>query len=258
MIVPEYTPRDWDLGLTTNLKLCLDAGDPASYSSGQKWLDRSGGGYDFHLGATSSSEASDPTFNGVAGRQSDAEYFSGDGGDYFTYDSNSETWMRDFHKAGAITALAVVYVPSDSAVILSSTLTAGATHCFQMYYSATQNKFGFFITTASGNIFIGNAAPDVTIPSLNFVAFSMTIGSGNAYTVFLNGTAYSGNLGAFTPSTTSALTNPMHIGVSDDLTQTSVTGSRWMAHALWDDTALSDANLLAIYNRLKLRYSALP
>lgn len=248
-----------DLGLTTNLKLCLDAGDPGSYTSGQKWLDRSGNGHDFHLGADSSATSTDPAFNGTPGAQSANEYFSGDGGDYFTYDANSETWMRDFHKAGAITALGIVYVPSDATVVLANTITAGATHGFCVYYSATLNKFVFFITNSSGStVAIASAAPDVAIPSLNFVAFSTTIGTGNAYTIFLNGTAYSGNWPSFTPSTTSALTNPMHIGATDDLALTSVTGTRWLGQALWDDAALSDANLLAIYNRLKLRYPTLP
>ena len=77
--------------LTTNLKLCLDAGDINSYSgSGQKWLDRSGLGHDFFLGVDGSANTDDPTFNGSPGNASSNEYFSVDGGDFFRYDSTGE------------------------------------------------------------------------------------------------------------------------------------------------------------------------
>ena len=89
--------------LTTNLKLCLDAGDSASYDPGvqtDKWLDRSGGGYDFYRGSGTGSDAADPTFNGSGGVVN--SYWSFDGGDYFTYDTTNETWMQTLHKNGAV------------------------------------------------------------------------------------------------------------------------------------------------------------
>lgn len=88
------------LGLTSGLQLVLDAGDASSYTSGQSWLDRSGNGYDFFLGDDGSATATDPTFNGTAGQLSSGEYFSFDGGDYFTYDTTNEAWMQ-FHKDNA-------------------------------------------------------------------------------------------------------------------------------------------------------------
>jgi hypothetical protein len=90
------------LGLTTNLQLCLDAGDVVSYSgSGQSWLDTSGNGYDFFRGAGVGAAANDPTFNGSAGALTSSEYWSFDGGDYFTYDTTNETWMQNVHKNNA-------------------------------------------------------------------------------------------------------------------------------------------------------------
>lgn len=87
--------------LTTNLELCLDAGDSSSYSSGQKWLDLSGNGYDFFLGADGTATTDDPTFNGTAGDLKRTNYWSFDGGDVFTYDTTNETWMDNMHKSGA-------------------------------------------------------------------------------------------------------------------------------------------------------------
>jgi len=91
-----------NLGLTTNLRVCLDAGDLNSYDgTSQTWKDLSGGGYDFFRGTSSSSDSSDPTFNGTAGRLSSGEYLSYDGGDYFTLAQTNPAWVNTFHKAGA-------------------------------------------------------------------------------------------------------------------------------------------------------------
>lgn len=85
-------------GLTSNLVLCLDAGDGASYLSGTKWLDVSGNGYDFNFGDGSTSTTY-PAFTGSVGSRS--AYWLFDGGDYFTYDSPNETWMQNLHKNNA-------------------------------------------------------------------------------------------------------------------------------------------------------------
>jgi hypothetical protein len=97
------------LDLTTNLELCLDAGSSDSYTSGQKWLDQTDNGYDFHLGAGSGASSDDPTHNGTAGDLSSTEFFSFDGGDLFTYDSSNETWMNNLHKDGATFTIAGWY-----------------------------------------------------------------------------------------------------------------------------------------------------
>ena len=97
-------------GLTTGLKLCLDKGDANSYASGQSWLDVSGNGYDFFLGATGGAEASDPTSNGTAGGRSPEEYWSFDGVQFFRLASANPTWVNNFHKDNAKFTLAVNYV----------------------------------------------------------------------------------------------------------------------------------------------------
>ena len=70
--------------ITAGLQLHLDAGDAGSYpGSGQVWSDLTANDFDFHIGETSSSERSDPTFNGSAGAKSINEYFACDGRDWF-------------------------------------------------------------------------------------------------------------------------------------------------------------------------------
>ena len=102
-----------DLSLTANLELCLDAGDGNSYTSGAKWLDVSGNGIDFHFGAAAGADTDDPTFFGTADGRSSAEYMSGDGGDFFRYDSANETFMNNWHKNNSdFTAIIVAYHPT--------------------------------------------------------------------------------------------------------------------------------------------------
>lgn len=82
------------LGLTTNLKLTLDAGDNSSYSgSGQKWLDVSSNGYDFFRGEDATT-SNDPVFATNGG----IENFNLNGNEWFAYDSANETWMENLHK----------------------------------------------------------------------------------------------------------------------------------------------------------------
>ena len=109
-----------DLSLTANLELCLDAGDGNSYTSGAKWLDVSGNGIDFHFGAAAGADTDDPTFNGTADGRSSAEYMSGDGGDFFRYDSTNETFMKNWHKNNSDFTAMIVYRQDNPAVGNSS------------------------------------------------------------------------------------------------------------------------------------------
>ena len=86
------------LQLTTNLNLCVDAGDISSYDgSSQTWTDRAAGNNLFR-GTTSGSEAENPTFVGTAGTPT--AYFSFDGGDYFI-SSTSPTYANGWSKTTA-------------------------------------------------------------------------------------------------------------------------------------------------------------
>lgn len=84
------------LGLTSNLVLCLDAGDSNSYpGSGTKWLDVSGNSHDFDImGSTG------PVFNGTAGDLSLNEYWLFDNNGYFQADEAPIAAIDSMHQAG--------------------------------------------------------------------------------------------------------------------------------------------------------------
>lgn len=109
--------------VTSGLVCYLDAGDGRSFAGGsaQKWRNMttspadgsSQNAYDFFLGASSSSESTDPTFVGVSGGRSANDYFSFDGGDYFTLAGGHTSFVNSLHKDGAkFTLVCVVRTPS--------------------------------------------------------------------------------------------------------------------------------------------------
>lgn len=102
------------LGLTTGLKLALDAGDAVSLpASSTQWVDTSGGGFDFNLGSTSGADANDPTIVGTPGGLSSGNYLSFDGGDYLSYETSNAAWMNALHTSTGKGGMAIwLYVPS--------------------------------------------------------------------------------------------------------------------------------------------------
>lgn len=100
------------LGLTSGLKVCLDAGDINSYNgTSQTWTDTSGEGNSYFRGTTSGAQGSDPTFVGTPGGLSSNDYFSFDGNDQFAETTN-QTWADGFGLDGALfSMLAVVWIP---------------------------------------------------------------------------------------------------------------------------------------------------
>jgi hypothetical protein len=246
-----------EAGLTTNLKLVLDAGDSQSYDgTSQKWLDRSGGGYDFFLGTNGTVQSTDPTFNGTAGRLTASEYFSTDGGDYFSYDTSIETWMQNMGKGGRVfTVLGVFYIPSDTDSTLVSTRgSTAADNGWSLSYIQAFDKFAFqFIDSGGTVISLGLlVAPTITTPGLYFYAISGTLTNGAAYNTHLNGTNNSGTLSA--TAIASNPTNNMKILARGDVSVTGASGTRIHALALWEGTALSQANFTTLWNRLRGRF----
>lgn len=247
------------LGLTSGLKLCLDAGDENSYSSGQKWLDTSGGGYDFFRGTSSSSEATDPTFNGTPGGKSQSEYWSFDGGDFFTYDSANETWMQNIHKNNAIFSIVGwIYLASTGAqqVIFGNTLYLNRVG-FGAYANST-GLLSFGVENGSGTIpaYVQNSSA-IPTGQWSFVAISFNEATGSNGALFqMNDTQQLFSSTYTSPSSLSA-TNVVNIGRDPDSSTPDYyirNGGRVANLSVWEGVALSDTQLSSIYDATKATF----
>lgn len=242
------------LGLTANLKLCLDAGDSSSYSgAGQPWLDTSGNGFDFNRGATSGAEGSDPTFNGTAGGLSASEFMSFDGGDYFRYDSANETWMHNLHKDNAaLTAFFWAYgAGTDS---LCGTNGNVNTNIGMFLRAATgTGNIQFQVTNGGAGAALSKttAALGYTASQWNFVGITYDEAAG-AGTINCNGTTEAVSGGYTTPSAANA-TFTMELGARGNAQSLFAAGGRMGGLAMFD-AALSAAQLMSIFNETRGRY----
>lgn len=243
-----------ELGLTTNLLLCLDAADSASYSgSGQVWLDRSGNGYDFNRGTTSGAEASDPTFNGVAGGLSHNEYWSYDGADLHSYDTTVEAWMNALHQDNAeFTCLILTFIPTGA----SSNWILGTQG------NAPNDGIGLFADEAVSppdatiTLQVRNGAPtfQTSIAAIsnrwNLYIAAIDEGVANGSTIHCNGTGAADFTTTYTtPSVNPA--QPMKIGAVNGVSFAN-NGARIAMVAFWS-TRQTNTALTNLYNRIKAR-----
>ncbi len=244
------------LTLTTGLSLCLDAGDTNSYASGQKWLDTSGNGYDFFLGTTSAAQGTDPTFNGSAGALTSNEYFSFDGGDYFTYDTTNETWMQNLHKNNAIFSFAGwVYLTGDSTLFgTSNTLSGSAKQ--GMLIDVSGNDLTCVVFNATAATWLSNPAfTELSYNTWAFVGGSYTESTG-AGTLQVFGTQRTIS-NTYTSPTASNMGGNATIFSSGSLDGASISppsGSRIAMWAMWGGTAIGATALNNIYNSTKTRF----
>lgn len=251
------------LGLTSDLKLCLDAGDANSYTSGQSWLDTSGGGYDFHFGATGSSGTDDPSFNGTAGGLSNAEYMSTAGGDFFEYDQTTpETWMNNMHKNNAIVAIACWIYPdalTQETRMWSTNGGSVGTRIGTNYRGeTTSGNLALYVGRSDGEFkaLKNTADTALSVDEWNFVGYSLNeaTGSGGGFH-YLNG-AYNqvSSSDTFTstyssPTSSDISGDPSIMGDSRESTQAAFpSGGRYAMLAVWEGgTQISKANFDSIY-----------
>lgn len=242
------------LGLSTGLKLCLDAGDSDSYTSGQSWLDRSGNGYDFFLGATNSVTTDDPTFNGTAGRRSSSEYFSFDGGDIFQYDSANETWMNNLHKDNAkFTLVGMFYLPDTTTTqgLFSTARGNNADTGFSTYVAGT--AVGFNVRTGSASaISAVNVTTLPTSSAWNFIGLTVDEAAGTGFWC-VNGSEDTFTSTYTSPSSGSA-TGTLRIGSrrTDSLL---VSGSRIASAAMWEGVAIDASQMRALFQATRGKFA---
>lgn len=241
------------LGLTNGLKLCLDAGDAASYTSGQSWLDRSGNGHDFFLGADGAATATDPTFTGTPGGLSSGEYFAHDGGDYFTYDTANEAWMDNIHKDNAIFTLMMwVYLASVTSARISGTASA-TTGVGYMWGTTAGGLLNQSIFTGLGTAaaFNGSAVPVNTWALLGW-SHNEAVGANGAIS-FVSGVSTLATATYTTPSAAAA-TSIMKIGARGDGAAPLANGGRTGEAFVWEGVSLTSPQMMSVLNAMRGRY----
>lgn len=259
-LVPPYGGVDLitaltHLGLSDNLRLCLDAGDSSSYSSGQSWLDRSGNGYDFFRGATSGATTDDPTFNGSAGAHTSSEYWSFDGGDFFQYDTTNETWMDNLHKDNAVfTLMAWVYPASFSANQALFTTHALSSNIGIRWTLATAGVAQIGVGNGSvGTVSNGQAnSPGITAATWGCLGLSLNEPTGRQIG-FGNGRTTIGSATYTSPSASSA-GSTARIGATGNLGNPFLSGSRIAMFMAWEGKALTISEMTAVYQATRNRF----
>lgn len=240
------------LGLASGLQLCLDAGDLNSYASGQTWEDVSGNGYDFLRGSTSSSQATDPTFNGTPGGDSSSEYWSFDGGDYFTLGQSNPAWVNNIHKNNAtVTFAAWVNLALGSQQFLSGTFNPSSGPMFEWDVNAA-GALSYAVGDGSGPpIYDHQSTATINASAWTFIATSVDE-AGNAIMHQIGATQENASCTYPGPSSSNA-GNIIKVGADGDGFGPLLSGGRLAAFMAWS-SKLSDSDLLALYNATKSKF----
>lgn len=246
-----------NLGLSSGLQLCLDAGDANSYSSGQKWLDLSGNGYDFFRGSDGTSQSSDPTHNGTPGGQSVSEYWSFDGGDYFTLDETNPTWVNNLHKDNATWGFCFwMYVASSLPSLAGLLFGNNRTNNSAVGVSA--------FLRSNGTLRIGSSSGGGTATVFNSTATAST----SAWVFFAAGIDEGANSGflqinatqedisaAYSSPSTSAATYTLTLGDDNGGNAGPLpSGYRMQSGAMWESAMPSKSAMLSVYNVTKGKF----
>lgn len=243
-------------GLLSGLKLCVDAGDDASFASGQVWSDVSGQSNHFNLGTTNGVDATDPTFTGTAGRRSSGEYFALDGGDYFTLAGSNPAVLRDLHKAGARASIACMIWPGSFPTnqgILGTSAANSANHGFEIRLPTTGKPN--LVTRGGGSVPINKtAAQSTTAARWNFVGLSFDEAGGATASAWqVNETTELFNGAATSPSAADA-SYPLQIGASGNGATIMVASSRIAFMAIWD-VPIGVGALSALFDAVRGRFA---
>ena len=251
-------------GFSTNLKVVLDAGAADSYTSGQKWLDLAGSGYDFFRGVSASAASDDPTHNGTAGDLSDAEYFSFDGGDHFVYDSTNESWMNDMHKDNAAWTMCIwMYRTTDSDNAFVCTASGHPAVGLNWYQDgASPGRINLAVTNGSDYTLAETRTSDgggLELDEWQMVSVSLNEATGSGGGILQVNDAGGATSNTFDSSysspSTSASTQQFQLGAFYSGPSVRMkSGGRYGGFFVWGGTALSAANITSVFDATKARW----
>jgi hypothetical protein len=261
---PGFTPSKRSLlesiqgvGLTDGLKLCLDAGDADSFTSGQTWFDRSGGGYDFLRGSTSAAQATDPTFNGTVGQLSANEFWSLDGGDFFTLGQSNPTWVNNLHKNNAVWSFgAWVYLPSPTTQTgifgTAAGLAWGSGAIGVIAYTANSARHRIAVSNQTTITLLMESTGTIPASAWTFLSGSINEPTGQGF-VGIDGVMEAASSTYDSPATGNA-GYTLQLGTRGNGDSKMPNGSRLAMLAVWQGSALSVAGMQDIYGATKGRF----
>lgn len=240
----------------SNLVLCLDAGDIASWDTGDtSWFDTTAHSHDFFVGETTSAEASDPTHNGTPGGLSASEYFSFDGGDYFRL-SPIPSEFHAFHKANAVfTILMMYYVGGhDSTQFIFGNADNSSDQ--GVYASvATNGAVTLVVPNGSGAAMSEGIAAACDVATWQAIAFSVDEAAGAngsiKYATNQGATPFDGTYTG--PSASDANETEFILGDRPTAGVPLDSGARMGAVCIWD-RALGQSELEQLCNAIEKRY----
>ncbi|MER9524073.1 hypothetical protein NKI96_10855 [Mesorhizobium sp. M0292] len=243
------------LGLTTNLKLCLDPGATGSYpGSGQVFNDISGGGLVFNVGQTSAAEASDPTFTGTANGRS-SEYFSSDGADYFRMSTATPAWMQNLHKDGVLaTYIMWGWAPASGALVAFGTGSTAFAQIGVLVGLGSGGGMTYLVNRA--NAAAGNFTTGPTFTRSVWGMYSFSInenGGATASFMGINSTYTAFNAAVTSPSVSNASYTP-EVMAGGNAASIAGSGSRLGALAIYEGVALTQAQVTSIFEATRARY----
>lgn len=245
-----------DLSLTTGLLLCFDLGDADCYSgTGQEITDTSAAGNDFWRGAANTVEATDPTFNGTAGRLTSAEYLSFDGGDFLTIQSSPVSFDALHKDTATWTVFAVVWpiAGAGNQQVFSNIAASGAGVRLTIN---SDEKLAVQVLDGSQNTEILKTADNaLTAGAWSALATSISESAGASGGFLWRNGAYDpvGTADQWDPAYpspgTGAAGGAETIGANANATGLVNSGTRLAAIAIWS-AALTKTNLDAIWSAL--------
>jgi hypothetical protein len=245
---PPLLTRLNELVLTNSLQAAFDAADGRSYTTGTKWLDLAGSGYDF--------DVTGATFTGTANEWSGSEYFAFDGGDYLTYDTTNEAWMETLHKNNAVWTFAAWFYLPAALTVTNRLMGTGGNNTANVGVEAGLTSAGnpnLTVRNAASNALSAGITSTLTNSAWNFVAWAIDESVGAAgLTVQQNGEFSTANSTFTTPSASSA-TYTMQLGAGGNNALPLEAGFRMAQAAFWT-RRLSQTELTRLFNNTRGRF----
>lgn len=223
-----------------------------------KWLDTSGNGYDFFRGAALTSGTDDPTFNGTPGALTSSEYFSFDGGDFFTYDTTNETWMQNLHKNNAaFTFAGWIYLGGTGVTQhIVATMDNSGTDTGIRFYVATNESLNYQVVNAGTQVIAQGTTGSISVMTTGqwyFIAVAVDEPTVSNGTLWQQDGDNANDGSTYTLPAAGNATGTMRIGAGTAGAFAFPSGTRLGIMMAWS-TALTQPQLMNVYAATKGRY----